>query len=200
MWKSIVGAWLNVRPSLTKSDPMTADEILRQPLFGNPSILSASGTPLGVSGRSEGCTFAHSWVKDLWSLENKDWRGLSELGMSHHALNKTCRDIITTSIQWRPDEYDSHIQVGDWIGNLTPSIGNPLDWVYHVLAHTHGKAEALEFQKLMLDGRIQATSQQVHTIPTANYRTVRVLHQEKPGATLKVARDPPTPGKKPLLY
>ncbi len=68
MWKSIVGAWLSVRPGLTKSDPTTIDEILRHPLFGNPSILSASGTPLGVSGRSEGCTFAHSGctrVKDL---------------------------------------------------------------------------------------------------------------------------------------
>jgi len=29
---------------------------------------------------------------------------------------------------------------------------------------------------------------------------VRVLHQEKPGVTLKVARDSPTPGKKTLLY
>jgi len=203
MWKSIVGAWLKVRPGLTKSDPMTADEILRQPLFGNPSILSASGTPLGVSGLNEGCTFAHSGcsrVKDLWSLENKDWRGLSKLGMSHHASNRRCKDIITASIPWRPDEHDNHIQVRDWIGNPIPGTCNLLDWVYHVLAHTCGKAEVLEFQKLMLNGRIQATSQQVHTIFTVNYRTVRVLHQKKPGATLEVARDLSTPGKKPLLY
>jgi len=192
-----------VRPGLTKSDPTTVDEILRQPLFGNPSILSASSTPLGMSGRSEGCAFAHSRctrVKDLWSPKNKDWRGLWELGMNRHASNMRCRDIITASIPWRPDEHNSHIQVGDWIANLTPGTGNPLDWVYHVLAHTRGKAEVLEFQKLTLKGCIQATSQQVHTIPTTNYRTVKVLHQEKLGATLKVARDPPAPGKKTLLY
>jgi hypothetical protein len=178
MWKSTIRAWLNVRLGLTKSDPTTTDEILRQPLFGNPSILSASDTPLSVSGLSEGCAFAHSEcsrVKDLWSPENKDWRGLSELGMSHHTSNRRCRDIITASIPWRPDEHDSHIQVGDWIGNPTLDTGNPLDWVYHVLAHTRGKAEALEFQKLTLDDRIQATSQQIHTIPTTNYRMVRIL-------------------------
>jgi hypothetical protein len=75
MWKSIVGAWLNVRSSLTKSDPTTAAEMPRQPLFGNPSILSTSGTPLRVSSLSEGCAFAHSecsWVKDLWSPKNKN--------------------------------------------------------------------------------------------------------------------------------
>ncbi len=29
MWKNIVGAWLNVRPGLTKSDPTTIAEVLR---------------------------------------------------------------------------------------------------------------------------------------------------------------------------
>ncbi len=116
MWKSIVGAWLNVRPGLTKSDPTTSVEVLRQSLFGNLSILSTSGTPLGVSGLSEGCALAHSKcsrVKDLWSPKNKEWKGLSDLGVSHHASNRQCRDIITTSIPWRLDEYDDHIRVGD---------------------------------------------------------------------------------------
>jgi hypothetical protein len=109
------------------------------------------------------------------------------------------RDIIIASIPWRPDEHDSHIQVGDWIASPTPDTCNSLDWD-NVLVHTCGKAKVLEFQKLTLDGRIQATFQQVHTISTANYCMVRVLHQEKHGATLKVARDPPAPGKKTFLY
>jgi hypothetical protein len=46
MWKSIIEAWLNVRSGLTKSDLTTAAEVLRQPLFGNMSILSTNGTPL----------------------------------------------------------------------------------------------------------------------------------------------------------
>ncbi len=68
MWKSIVGAWLNVRIGLTKSNPSTTAKILRQPLFGNSSILSASDTPLGISGQREGCAFAQSGcsrIKDL---------------------------------------------------------------------------------------------------------------------------------------
>ncbi|KAH9540231.1 hypothetical protein CY35_15G100400 [Sphagnum magellanicum] len=49
MWKNIVGAWLNVRSGLTKSDPTTAAKMLRQPLFGNSSMLSTNSTPFGVN-------------------------------------------------------------------------------------------------------------------------------------------------------
>jgi len=68
MWRSIVEAWLNVRPGLSKKEPSSVVEVLRQPIFGNPSILSARGTPLGVSGLSEGRTLAQSGctrIKDL---------------------------------------------------------------------------------------------------------------------------------------
>jgi hypothetical protein len=73
MWKNIVGAWLNVRPGLSKTDLTNAVETLRQPFFANLSILNTSGTPLRISGLKEGCAFAHSGcfrVKDLWNLEN----------------------------------------------------------------------------------------------------------------------------------
>ncbi len=106
MWRSIVEAWLNVRPGLTKKEPTTKDEILRQPIFGNPSILSASGTPLGVSGRSEGSAFAHAGctrIRDLWNPESQSWKGLSELGMSRHAANIRHWEIIMASIPWRLD-------------------------------------------------------------------------------------------------
>jgi hypothetical protein len=106
MWRSIVEAWMNARPGLTKNEPQTEGEILRQPIFGNPSILSASGTPLGVSGRSEGSSFALagcSRIKDLWNLERQRWKGLSELGMSRHAMNIRHWGNITSSIPWLPD-------------------------------------------------------------------------------------------------
>jgi hypothetical protein len=111
-----------------------------------------------------------------------------------------CKDIITASIPWRPDEYDNHIQVGDWIGNPTPGMGNPLDWVYLVLELTRDKASAFEFKKTTLNGRIQAITQQALMISTVGYCAIKVLSQEKPGAIFKVARDPPTPGKNPPLY
>jgi len=37
-------------------------------------------------------------------------------------------------------------------------------------------------------------------LATSNYRQVRILTQEKPSSTFKVARDPPAPGKKPPLF
>jgi hypothetical protein len=45
-WKSIVGSWLNVRVGLTKSEPASRAEILRQPIFSNPLILNTTGHPL----------------------------------------------------------------------------------------------------------------------------------------------------------
>jgi hypothetical protein len=75
-----------------------------------------------------------------------------------------------------------------------------LDWVYLVLEYTLDKAKVIEFQKVTPSGRIQVMAHQPLTISTINYRPVRVLSQENPGSTFKVARDPPTLGKKSPLY
>jgi hypothetical protein len=58
----------------------------------------------------------------------------------------------------------------------------------------------LEFQKITPGGRIQATTNQAIKISTVNHHPVKVLSQERLGATLKVAREPPAPSKAPLLY
>jgi hypothetical protein len=83
-----------------------------------------------------------------------EWKGMSTLGLSHHASNKRARDIITNSIPWRQDEYDSLIRVGDRIGKSTPGAGNTLDWVYLVLESTSDKANAIEFKKVTLNSRL----------------------------------------------
>jgi len=193
MWKNIVGVWLNVRLGLTKSDLINAIEILRQPLFGNPSITNIEGAPLGVSSLREGYAFARSGcsrVKDLWNPERNEWKNLPELGMSYHTAN----------IPWHPNVSTSCAQAGDWISSPAPSTGAPLDWVYHVLQSTPGKARVIKFKKTSTSGHIQATSHQAFTLSTHNYHPVRVLSQERPGTTLKVVREPPASGKKPSLY
>ncbi len=120
--------------------------------------------------------------------------------MSYHTANISCKDIITTSIPWRPDASTSYAQAGNWISNPAPSTGAPLNWVYHVLESTQGKANVIKFKKTSTSGHIQATSHQAFTLSTDNYHPVRVLSQERPGTTLKVAKEPPASGKKPLLY
>jgi hypothetical protein len=68
MWKSIVEAWLNATLGLSKSDPTSPAEILKQPIFGNPSILNLRGIPLGLEGLREGNSFAradYTRVKDF---------------------------------------------------------------------------------------------------------------------------------------
>jgi hypothetical protein len=203
MWKSIVGAWLHTRPSLIKSDLTTSAKIFRQPLFGNASIFISKGIPLGVGGMKEGSAFAQSEcsrVKNIWNDAAKDWKGLTDLGMSHHPSNKLCRETITASIPWRPDEHECHSRVGNWIANPTPSAGSPLDWVYLVLEPTGDTGTVLEFQKITFGGSIQATTNRAIKISTVNHRPVIVLSQEKLGETLKVMREPPAPGEAPLQY
>jgi hypothetical protein len=75
-----------------------------------------------------------------------------------------------------------------------------LDWVYLVLEPNGEIATVFEFQKISYGGRIQVTTNQAIKISTFNHRPVKVLSQERPGATLKVAREPPIPGKAPPLY
>ena len=68
LWKSILSAWMNVRPGLSKMEPTNVAEVLRQPVFGNPLITNQDSKPLGLSGRSEGNALVntgHSRVGDF---------------------------------------------------------------------------------------------------------------------------------------
>jgi hypothetical protein len=136
MWKSILGSWLSVRPGLTKSNPTSAAETLRQPIFGNPSVLNTSGTPLGLGGTRDGNAFANhgcTRVKDLWSNAKRGWKSLAKLGMSYHENNRKCKEDIAKSIPWRPDAYAKQPQPGEWIGIPNQNSPPHLDWVYQVL-------------------------------------------------------------------
>jgi len=116
MWKSILGAWINVRPGLTKEDPANRAKLLRQPLFGNPSLTNSRGLPLRVNDQSEGCAFArsgHTRIRDLWNREAQEWKNLSDLGMHFQASNRTSKDIILESIPRRLDSFSPWAQPGD---------------------------------------------------------------------------------------
>jgi hypothetical protein len=64
----------------------------------------------------------------------------------------------------------------------------------------HITASAKELKKISSAGRIQATSPHDVTISFEGYKPVRVLTQEGYGATLKLAKDVPPPGKKSPIY
>jgi hypothetical protein len=76
-------------------------EMLRQPLFGNPSFTNTNDAPLGVSGQNKGCAFARlgcTRVKDMWNQETNEWKSLFKLRMHFHASNRSGKDIITDNI------------------------------------------------------------------------------------------------------
>jgi len=199
MWKNILGAWINVRPSLTKEDPTSRVEMLRQPLFGNPSFTNTRGLLLGVSGQSEGCAFARSRytkVRDLWNQEAQDWKNLFDLRMHFHASNRASRVIILESIPKRPDSFSSHAQPGDWISSIAPRSGALLEWVYYVLESLPDKVLVLEFKRVFANGQLQATSHQKHSLLLDNHTPVRVLSQERHEATLKLPEILLPPAKK----
>ncbi len=90
MWKSIIESWMRVRQGLVISNLSSAAEILRQRLFGNPSIQNSNGAPLGTNELREGNTFARagcSRLQDMWNSRSMDWKSLAELDMNYHPSN-----------------------------------------------------------------------------------------------------------------
>jgi hypothetical protein len=65
---------------------------------------------------------------------------------------------------------------------------------------TQSTANVLEFRRISHTGRIRATGSHTITIPLEGYEPVRVLAQDSHRTTLKLAKDLPLPGTKPLLY
>jgi hypothetical protein len=203
MWDSILGAWLKVRTGLTKTEPTNSAKILKQPLFGNLSILNANGSPLGISGLREGNAIARSGcfrVKDLRNIASKEWKSLTEMSMSHHPANRDNLAGIIASIPWNPEELNNRVQTGDWISMPDPNMRTSPDWIYYVLKVHRGTAKVLEFKKISPSGIIKATTNTAITLATKGYKPVRIFSQEKHGSTLKVARNAPIAGKSPLTF
>ncbi len=62
------------------------------------------------------------------------------------------------------------------------------------------KVLALEFRKTYASGQLWAMSYQIHSLLHHNLSSVRVLSQERHGASLKVARDPPSVNQKNTTF
>jgi hypothetical protein len=203
LWKSILHTWMSVRPGLCKSEPTNSAETLRQPIFGNPLILNQEGKPLGLSGKSEGNSFANagcSRVRDFWNTEEKEWKGLSALRVSFHLINRRNRDLIIASIPWDPSTSNNLLLAGKWISKKEADQISPPDWVYQVVGTTQSIANVSEFRRISHTGRIQATDSHTITIPLEGYEPIRVLAQDNHRATFGLAKDTPLLGNKPLLY
>jgi hypothetical protein len=203
MWKSIVRAWMKVRPGLTKAIPTSTAEILRQPIFGNPSILNQLGAPLGLSGLSEGNAFAHAGctrIKDLWNWAGQEWKSLAKLGMSYHAANKKCKETFIASIPWPLTRDPSPLKNGDWISDPALATDSPLEWIYYIIEMTPSQARVIEFKRMTPERHIQAATNQIITIATSSYLPVRILSQESAKASLKVAKELKTTNKKTPIF
>jgi len=112
--------------------------------------------------------------------------------MHFHASNRASKDIILESIPRRLDSFSSWAQPGDWVSNSAPRLGELLEWVYYVMDSLPDKVLALEFRRTFASGQFRATNYQIHSLLHHNLSSVRILSQERHGASLKVARDPPS--------
>jgi len=178
LWKSILHAWMSVRPGLYKSEPTNSAETLRQPIFGNPLIVNQEGKPLGLNDKSEGNSLANarcSRVKDFWDSEEKEWKGLSDLGVSFHPSNRRNRNLIIASIPWDPATFNNVPSAGEWISKKEAGQTGPPEWVYQVVGTTQSTANVSEFRRISHTGRIQATGSHNITIPLEGYEPVRVF-------------------------
>jgi len=203
LWKSILHAWMSVRPGLSKSEPTNSAETLRQPVFGNPLIVNQEGNPLGLNGKSEGNSLANagrSRIRDFWDSEEREWKDLSALGVSFHPSNRRNRDLIIASIPWDPATSNNVPLAGEWISKREVGQTGPPEWIYQVMGTTQSTANVSEFRRISHTGRNQATGSHTITIPLEGYELVKVLAQDNHRTTLRLAKDLPLPGKKPFFY
>jgi hypothetical protein len=203
LWKSILHAWMSVRPGLCKSESTNSVETLRQPVFGNPLIVNQEGKPLGLNDKNEGNSLANagrSRVRDFWDSEEKEWKGFLALGVSCHPINRRNRDLIIASIPWDPATSNNIPSTGEWISKKEAGQTSPPEWVYQVVRTNQSIANVSEFRRISHTGRIQAIGSHIITIPLEGYEPVRVLAQDNHRTTFRLAKDLPIPCKKPLLY
>jgi len=120
--------------------------------------------------------------------------------VSFHPVNKLNRNLIIANIPWDPATASNKPVVGDWVSTKEADRITLPEWVYQITDITHTTASAKEFKKSSNAGRIQATSSHNITIPLEGYTPVRVLVQDGHGATLRLAKDVPSPSKKPPIY
>jgi hypothetical protein len=159
---------------------------------------------MGLNGRSEGNSLANaecSRVRNFWDSEEKEWNGLSALGVSFHPINRRNKNLIIASIPWDLATSNNVPSAGEWISKKETGQTGPPEWVYQVVGTNQSTANVSEFRKISHTGRIQATGSHTITIPLEGYEPIRVLAQDNHRATFRLAKDPPPlPGKKPLLY
>jgi hypothetical protein len=120
--------------------------------------------------------------------------------MSYHASNKKCKETFIASIPWPLSEDPSPLKNGDWINDPTPAIGPPLEWIYSIINATPSQAKVIEFKRMTPEGCIQASTNQIITIATSSYLSVRILSQENARASLRVAKELKTPSKKTPIF
>jgi hypothetical protein len=109
--------------------------------------------------------------------------------MNSHIINRTSRNIIVSSIPWKPTAFLNHFQTDNWINNKATGNHTPLKWIYHVTSVSFNLVQAIEFSKASPNGLIRAVSTQEVTLSPENYHLTRVLVQEKHGTPFKVIKD-----------
>ncbi len=128
------------------------------------------------------------------------WKDLSALGVNFHPSNRLNRDLIVASIPWDPTTSNSKPLIGDWVSKREADQTTSPEWVYQIIGTNSTTASVKEFKRSSSTGRIQATNSHSITIPLEGYAPVRILAQDRHGATLRLAKDLILPGKKPPIY
>ena len=118
LWKAIWMAWVSVRPGILKSNAITMDERLRQPLFFNPEILAGPQRPFGMEANSRYRRWSNlgiNMVKDIWLEADQRFIGVETLQARTRSQQLVpLRNNLIRQIPW---DLFSHIplKVGDWL-------------------------------------------------------------------------------------
>jgi hypothetical protein len=108
-------AWRNVRGGLIKVEPTIMDEILKQPLFGNPHIpnlvLEKLNTNVHV-GKAMALARC-ACIKNLWNPITHNWKDLKGFSIRHTMVSIVIHNNLMMNILWDPSVVPSKIVLSD---------------------------------------------------------------------------------------
>lgn len=131
LWGAVWKAWCNTRTGITQVEPSSLQEILRQPLFGNPWIQS-NGIPMGLEPGSRFSNWAAKgirYIKHIWNNEENEWHSALELLRSTRSWKTNeLRTRLIDNIPRRPDQAITPGK-GHWI---SPNLDTEPNSIYHI--------------------------------------------------------------------
>ena len=178
MWQGVMRAWNTIQSGIEQQAPVSWDEIMRQPLFGNRLLTCEQGIQWGTDNRNSMRWWADKGIqaiKDIFKPEGS-WKSYSELGR----LKKTraappLYARLVNSIPWEATPAPDYTN-GQWLA--CKEEDGQIRFIYHLKqanpqeANLYRKETSEQLTLLGTKQRVHPGAREVRVVRTMGPRNV----------------------------